>query len=81
MAKEIMTYNDTINERKKEKKNIKEEFNLLTLVNSRTGSALFALRNKNARKRLSDEISNFETMFYTLDCLRFEDEDDYEYEI
>ena len=48
-----MTYSDTINERKK-KKTLRKIFNLLTLVNSRTGSALFASTNKNARKRLSD---------------------------
>ena len=77
---QIMTYNDTINERKK-KKTLRKIFNLLTLVNSRPGSALFASANINAGKRLSDEISNFETIFHTLEWFRFEDEDNYEYEI
>ena len=69
-----MTYNDTINERKK-KKTLRKIFNLLILVNSRIGSALFASTNKIERKRLSDEINNFETIFHTSECFRFEDED------
>ena len=71
---QIMTYNDTINERKK-KKTLRKIFNLLILVNSRIGSALFASTNKIERKRLSDEINNFETIFHTSECFRFEDED------
>ena len=42
-----MTYNDTINERTKKKKTLRKIFNLLILINSRTGSALFASVNKN----------------------------------
>ena len=75
-----MSYNDTINERKK-KKTLRKIFHLLILVNARIGSALFASTNKIERKWLSDEINSFETIFHTLECFTFENEDDYEYQI
>ena len=44
---QIITYNDTINERKKEEKKLRTIFHLPILVNSRIGSALFDPMNKN----------------------------------